>query len=211
MIIATTTRAFDFFESGRTNHVRLTYLVLDETAQMFDVDYAPQLRSIIGKRRPDRKPLVFTAALPKDMVNIFRDNIMGDYAEVHIQAADLTVSTDITQIVQVIDSDIDKIHCVVAHLQVLSDSGRYALPRILVFAETQRKADEINSALLQVGINAVSLHEGKNQVERNRASNDFRYGHAPVMVPTDGAARLFCKCYMLDTRVLSFICVCAQF
>ena len=43
-----------------TNLRRVTYLVMDEAAMMFDMGFEPQITRIVQNTRPDRQPMLFS-------------------------------------------------------------------------------------------------------------------------------------------------------
>lgn len=189
IVIATPGRLIDFLESGKTNLRRVTYLVLDEADRMLDMGFEPQLRSIVGQIRPDRQTLMFTATWPKEVISISREFLKEEPVQIQIGSTELTANKDITQHVEVCE-DYDKKRLLFMELDKLraSGDGRY-FPKVLIFTETKRKADEICSDLVYDRFSAVAVHGDKSQHERDRALADFRTGASPVMVATDVAAR----------------------
>lgn len=202
IVIATPGRLIDFLESNKTNLRRVTYLVLDEADRMLDMGFEPQLRSIVGQIRPDRQTLMFTATWPKEVVSISREFLKENPVQIQIGSTELTVNKDITQVVEVVE-DYEKKSILAEKLDELSDRGRREFPRVLIFVETKRKADEITSALKYDRMDAVAVHGDKSQMERDRALADFKSGRAPILVATDVAARGLGKlrCLFLSARV----------
>jgi len=62
-------------------------------------------------------------------------------------------------------------------------------PPVCVFTQRQREVDEIHEYLLLKGVEAVSLHGGKSQEERNEAISLFKDGKKDVLIATDVAAK----------------------
>jgi len=59
----------------------------------------------------------------------------------------------------------------------------------LIFVETRRDANTVESQLIKEGVNAISIHGDRSQREREHALSMFRSGKCPVLVATDVAAR----------------------
>lgn len=188
IVIATPGRLIDFLESGKTNLYRVTYLVLDEADRMLDMGFEPQLRKIVGQIRPDRQTLMFTATWPKEVVSIAQEFLREEPVQVQIGSTELTANRNITQVVEICE-EYEKKRKLADKLDELTERGRRPLPRVLIFVETKRKADEITSALMYDRMNAVAVHGDKSQGERDRALEGFRSGRVPIMVATDVAAR----------------------
>ncbi|VEL32252.1 unnamed protein product [Protopolystoma xenopodis] len=61
--------------------------------------------------------------------------------------------------------------------------------QVIIFAERKQDVDAIHEYLLLKGIQAVSIHGGKDQEERTAAVNDFRAMRKDVLVATDVASK----------------------
>eukprot|EP00178_Gracilaria_changii_P004040 TRINITY_DN161_c0_g1_i1.p1 TRINITY_DN161_c0_g1~~TRINITY_DN161_c0_g1_i1.p1 ORF type:complete len:575 (+),score=107.19 TRINITY_DN161_c0_g1_i1:2773-4497(+) len=189
IVIATPGRLIDFLESGKTNLRRVTYLVLDEADRMLDMGFEPQLRAIVGQIRPDRQTLMFTATWPKEVVTISREFLKEEPVQIQIGSTELTANKDITQFVEICD-DYDKKRLLFTKLEeIRSRANTPEFPRVLIFTETKRKADEICSDLQYERFSSTAVHGDKSQSERDRALADFKSGRSPIMVATDVAAR----------------------
>ena len=64
-------------------------------------------------------------------------------------------------------------------------------PPVLIFTFLKDDVDIITEYLLIKGVNAVSLHADKDQVERTKALKDFLAGSVDVLVATDIASKVF--------------------
>merc|ERR1712146_661897 len=62
-------------------------------------------------------------------------------------------------------------------------------PPVLIFCENKADVDDIHEYLLLKGVEAVSIHGGKDQVERNEAIQLYKEGKKDVLVATDVAAK----------------------
>jgi ATP-dependent RNA helicase RhlE len=60
---------------------------------------------------------------------------------------------------------------------------------VLIFTRTKRRANSVAEVLTDQGIRAEAIHGNKSQGQRTRAMDNFKSGHARVLVATDIAAR----------------------
>merc|ERR1719296_501895 len=62
-------------------------------------------------------------------------------------------------------------------------------PPVVIFCEKKGDVDDIHEYLLLKGVEAVSIHGGKDQEERNEAIALYKAGEKDVLVATDVAAK----------------------
>eukprot|EP00595_Chromulina_sp_UTEXLB2642_P000929 CAMPEP_0196761856 /NCGR_PEP_ID=MMETSP1095-20130614/1166_1 /TAXON_ID=96789 ORGANISM="Chromulina nebulosa, Strain UTEXLB2642" /NCGR_SAMPLE_ID=MMETSP1095 /ASSEMBLY_ACC=CAM_ASM_000446 /LENGTH=245 /DNA_ID=CAMNT_0042111895 /DNA_START=934 /DNA_END=1671 /DNA_ORIENTATION=+ len=62
-------------------------------------------------------------------------------------------------------------------------------PPVIIFSERKNDVDEIHEYLLVKGVEAVSVHGGKSQEERNESIRLYKNGLKDVLVATDIAAK----------------------
>jgi superfamily II DNA/RNA helicase len=67
---------------------------------------------------------------------------------------------------------------------LIGESGRS-----IVFTRTRHGADRLAKQLNKLGVNAVAMHGGRSQNQRNRALRAFATGGAQALIATDVAAR----------------------
>ena len=68
---------------------------------MLDMGFEPQIRKIIGQIRKDRQTLMFSATWPKEIQKLAND-FMNDPTQIFIGNQELTINSNITQIVEVV-------------------------------------------------------------------------------------------------------------
>ncbi|KAK6941089.1 Helicase, C-terminal [Dillenia turbinata] len=161
---------------------RATYLVLDEADRMFDLGFEPQIRSIVGQIRPDRQTLLFSATMPRKVEKLARE-ILSDPVRVTVGEVGMA-NEDITQVVEVIPSDNEKLLWLLEKLPGMIDDGD-----VLVFASKKATVDEIEKQLAQKGFKVVALHGDKDQASRMETLQKFKSGTYQVLIATDVAAR----------------------
>ncbi|XP_052185754.1 DEAD-box ATP-dependent RNA helicase 24 isoform X1 [Diospyros lotus] len=182
IVVATPGRLIDMLKMKALKMFRTTYLVLDEADRMFDLGFEPQIRSIVGQIRPDRQTLLFSATMPRKVEKLARE-ILTDPVRVTVGEVGMA-NEDITQVVQVIPSDVEKMHWLLERLPGLIDDGD-----VLVFASKKATVDEIESQLAQRGFKVAALHGDKDQASRMETLQKFKSGIYHVLIATDVAAR----------------------
>jgi len=96
------------------------------------------------------------------------------------------VAPEITQIVEVREEK-DKFHRLLELLGELYDQDEDA--RTLIFVDRQEKADDLLKDLMRKGYPCMSIHGGKDQIDRDSTIDDFKAGVIPIMIATSVAAR----------------------
>ncbi|KAF3939480.1 hypothetical protein ABW19_dt0205799 [Dactylella cylindrospora] len=186
-IVCTPGRMIDLLaaNSGRvTNLKRVTYIVLDEADRMFDMGFEPQVMRIIGNVRPDRQTVLFSATFPRQMEALAR-KVLVKPVEIVVGARSV-VAPEVTQIVEV-RTESTKFFRLLEILGELYDKEEDA--RSLVFVDRQESADSLLSDLMKRGYATMSLHGGKDQIDRDSTIADFKAGVSQVLVATSVAAR----------------------
>lgn len=184
IVIATPGRLIDILEMGKTNLRRCTYLVLDEADRMLDMGFEPQIRKIIEQIRPDRQCLMWSATWPKEVCRLAED-FLTNYVHINIGATSLHANHNILQIVDVCEEHQKEQKLA----RLLEEIGCEPQNKILVFAETKRKADDLTRLMRREGYPAMCIHGDKQQKERDWVLNEFKRGSTSILVATDVAAR----------------------
>ncbi|KAL1740946.1 P-loop containing nucleoside triphosphate hydrolase protein [Schizophyllum fasciatum] len=177
IIVCTPGRMIDLLtaNSGRvTNLKRVTYVVLDEADRMFDMGFEPQVMKIINNIRPDRQTVLFSATFPKQMDSLAR-KILKKPLEITIE-----------QIVEVREEDTKFMRLLEILGQMYNEDPDC---RTLIFVERHEAADNLLRELMRKGYLCMSLHGGREQVDRDATIADFKAGVVPIVIATSVAAR----------------------
>lgn len=187
IVVATTGRFIDLLAANQgrvVNLKRTTYIVLDEADRMFDMGFEPQVMKIFANVRPDRQTVLFSATMPR-IIDALVKKVLKNPVEITVGGKSV-VAPEITQIVEIRDEK-DKF---LRLLELLGDLYKDDDDvRALIFVERQEKADDLLRELLRKGYGCMSIHGGKDQVDRDSTISDFKSGVCPVMVATSVAAR----------------------
>lgn len=186
-IVCTPGRMIDLLtaNNGRvTNLRRVTYVVLDEADRMFDLGFEPQMSKILNGIRPDRQTVLFSATFRASMEALAHKTLRKP-VQINVGGRSV-VAAEITQVVEVREEDTKFNRLLELLGEIHGDDGD---ERSLVFVERQETADAVLKELLRRGYPSVSIHGGREQIDRDQAISDFKAGIFPVMVATSVAAR----------------------
>ncbi|KAB8238821.1 DEAD/DEAH box RNA helicase [Aspergillus alliaceus] len=189
IIVCTPGRMIDLLaaNAGRvTNLRRVTYVVLDEADRMFDMGFEPQVMKILANVRPDKQTVLFSATFPRNMEALARKTLTKP-VEIVVGGRSV-VAPEITQIVEVRNDD-KKFVRLLELLGNLYSSDENEDARTLIFVERQEGADTLLRELMRKGYPCMSIHGGKDQIDRDSTIEDFKAGIFPVLIATSVAAR----------------------
>ncbi|OTA64530.1 P-loop containing nucleoside triphosphate hydrolase protein [Hypoxylon sp. EC38] len=187
IVVCTPGRMIDLLAANQgrvTNLKRVTYVVLDEADRMFDMGFEPQVMKIFANMRPDRQTILFSATMPRIM-DALAKKVLNSPVEITVGGRSV-VAPEITQVVEIREEN-TKFVRLLELLGELYDKDEDA--RTLVFVERQEKADDLLKELLRKGYPCMSIHGGKDQIDRDSTIEDFKHGVVPILIATSVAAR----------------------
>lgn len=180
IVVGTPGRLRDHLERRALKVSSLKAAVLDEADEMLDMGFREDLEFILETTPPERRTLLFSATLPKAIVNL-ASHYQRDALRI-ATAGETRGHADIEY--RAIRIAQHKIERAVINLLRFLDS-----PSALVFCNTRHAVRHMEAMLLERGFAAVSLSGELSQSERNHALQALRDGRARVCVATDVAAR----------------------
>ncbi|PKY07511.1 P-loop containing nucleoside triphosphate hydrolase protein [Aspergillus campestris IBT 28561] len=189
IVVCTPGRMIDLLaaNTGRvTNLRRVTYMVLDEADRMFDMGFEPQVMKILANVRPDRQTVLFSATFPRNMEALARKTLTKP-VEIVVGGRSV-VAPEITQIVEVRNDD-QKFVRLLELLGNLYSTDENEDARTLIFVDRQEAADTLLKELMRKGYPCMSIHGGKDQIDRDSTIEDYKAGIFPVLIATSVAAR----------------------
>ena len=185
IVVATPGRLIDLLctNAGRVIPLtRVTFLVLDEADRMFDMGFEPQIMRIINNTRPDRQTVLFSATFPPQVERLARSVLKKEPVEI-VVGGRAQASADIKQYVE-IREEADKFPRLLQLLGLWYEKGN-----VLIFVDTQDRCDSLFMELMKSGYPCLSLHGGKDQVDRDYTIQDFKHKRRTLMVATSVAGR----------------------
>ncbi|PKS06541.1 hypothetical protein jhhlp_007289 [Lomentospora prolificans] len=187
IVVCTPGRMIDLLAANQgrvTNLRRVTYVVLDEADRMFDMGFEPQVMKIFANMRPDKQTILFSATMPR-IIDALTKKVLKNPVEITVGGRSV-VAPEITQLVEVREEK-SKFLRLLELLGELYDTDEDA--RTLIFVDRQEKADDLLKELMVKGYPCMSIHGGKDQVDRDSTISDFKKGIVPILIATSIAAR----------------------
>ena len=187
IIVCTPGRMIDLLaaNSGRvTNLRRVTFVVLDEADRILDLGFKPQITKILTNIRPDKQIVAFSATAPRQADTLTRE-ILSNPIQI-VVGGKAVIPQTIKQLVEV-RAEGAKFIRLLELLGNLYENDTEELS--LIFVEKQESADELLKKLMQKGYPCMSIHGGKDQIDRDSTIDDFKAGIVPILIATSVAAR----------------------
>ena len=178
-IVATPGRLNDLLKRKQLNLDICKYMVLDEGDRMLDMGFDEEVHSIINNFKRQRQTVLFSATMPQKFQDFAKATLLRPLL-INVGRAG-AANLDVIQEVEYVKKE-SKVVYLLECLQKTS-------PPVVIFCERKGDVDEIHEYLLVKGVEAVSIHGGKDQEERNEAIRLFKEGKKDVLVATDIAAK----------------------
>jgi len=178
-IVATPGRLNDLLNEGLIKFDLCKYLTLDEGDRMLDLGFDEEVSSIISKFHKQRQTVLFSATMPQKFQD-FAKNTLVKPLLVNVGRAG-AANLDVIQEVEYVKRE--------AKIVYLLECLQKTAPPVVIFCERKSDVDEIHEYLLVKGVDAASIHGGKDQSERNESIQLYKEGKKDVLVATDIAAK----------------------
>lgn len=179
IIIATPGRLNDHLNNNRINMNICKYFVLDEGDRMLDLGFDEEVHAIINKFKRQRQTVLFSATMPQKFQDFAKKTLVQPLI-VNVGRAG-AANLDVIQEVEYVKKE--------AKIVYLLECLQKTAPPVVIFCERKQDVDEIHEYLLIKGVEAVSIHGGKGQEERNEAIKLYKDNKKDVLVATDIAAK----------------------
>ncbi len=180
IVVGTPGRLRDHLERGALRLSSLKAVVLDEADEMLDLGFREDLEFILGATPDERRTLLFSATLPKDIISLAR-RFQRDAHRIEVSGGDQGHAD--------IEYRAMRVSPRAMELAVINVLRFVEAPTALVFCNTREAVRHLLAMLLERGFSAVALSGELSQNERNHALQALRDGRARVCVATDVAAR----------------------
>lgn len=180
ILVATPGRLLDLIHQGFISLKDVEYSVLDEADHMLDMGFIHDIRKVVALLPQKRQSLFFSATMPPEIVELSH-KILGNPEKVSVKPEQPTAEL-VEQAVYFVAKK-DKPKLLVHLLETKS------VDSTLIFSRTKHGADKIVKLLKAQQIEALAIHGNKSQGARQKALENFKNGHTPVLVATDIAAR----------------------
>ncbi|GJN06681.1 hypothetical protein PR202_ga24437 [Eleusine coracana subsp. coracana] len=179
IVVATPGRLKDLLAKKKMNLDNCRYLTMDEADRLVDLGFEDDIREVFDRFKAQRQTLLFSATMP-DKIKNFAKSALVKPVIVNVGRAGAT-NLDVIQEVEYVKDD--------ARIIYLLECLQKTPPPVLVFCENKADVDYLHEYLLLKGVEAVAIHGGKDQEERERAIESFKTGVKDVLVATDVASK----------------------
>eukprot|EP00946_MAST-07B_sp_MAST-7B-sp1_P005222 g5222.t1 len=177
IVVCTPGRMIDLLcmNAGRLISMRrVSFLVLDEADRMFDMGFEPQISMIMDSTRPDRQTVLFSATFPRKVEALAR-KVLRAPIEIVVGGRSVAAAT--------IEHHVEVIAPEMRFRRLLQLMGEYyEKGGILIFVDSQKRCDHIFHELTKMCYPCLSLHSGKDQIDRRHSIDDFKKKVRTVMV-----------------------------
>ncbi|KAJ1679837.1 mRNA splicing protein prp28, partial [Spiromyces aspiralis] len=184
IIIATPGRLRDCLDRRILVLNQCSCVVMDEADRMIDMGFEADMNFILDalpdRETHKRQTTMFSATMPP-LVERMAKKYLIQPAVITIGTAGKAVDT-VVQRVEFINSDDKK------RQRTLELLEQYASP-IIIFVNQKKNVDMLTGFVNSSGYNAVALHGGKSQEQREHALDKLKKGEADILIATDVAGR----------------------
>ena len=181
IIVGTPGRVMDHMRRHTIRLAQLKMIVLDEADEMLNMGFREDIETILEDIPGDHQTGLFSATMPKPILDITKKYQKEDAVIVKVAAKELTVPNINQYYYEVKLKNKDE---VTARLL-----DYYNPKRSLIFCNTKKKVDELAEALKGRGYFAEGFHGDMSQAQRDKIMNGFRKGFVDILIATDVAAR----------------------
>ncbi|XP_071733443.1 DEAD-box ATP-dependent RNA helicase 35 [Rutidosis leptorrhynchoides] len=179
IVVATPGRLKDLLAKKKMNLDVCRYLTLDEADRLVDLGFEDDIREVFDHFKAQRQTLLFSATMPAKIQNFARSALVKPVT-VNVGRAG-AANLDVIQEVEYVKQEVKLVYL----LECLQKTP----PPVLVFCENKSDVDEIHEYLLLKGVEAVAIHGGKDQEDRESAISSFKACKKDVLVATDVASK----------------------
>ena len=186
IVIGTPGRLLEHIERRYLNLSMIQYLVMDESDRMLDMGFEDQMKSIVFNSqmtdKTKRNNLMFSATIPQNVLSISNKFMNESYLITSSNKNDIgNANSNVTQIIEYVEDNdkILKLHEIFQQIQ----------GNAILFMETKKSVDSLESFLEKRNYNVVAIHGDKPQTLRQEAIKLFSSGEVPILIATDVASR----------------------
>src|SRR5689334_1762243 len=182
VLIGTPGRLIDYYKQHIFDMRQAQVLVLDEADRMFDLGFIADIRYLL-RRLPHpekRQSMLFSATLSHRVLELAYEH-MNNPELVRIEPDKMTVD-QVRQLMYYPAME-EKLPLLIGLLR------QYEARRTLIFVNTKREAERLESTLKANGFHAKALSGDVPQNKRLKFLRDFHNGDLAVLIATDVASR----------------------
>ena len=180
ILVATPGRLLDLQTKNALRLSGIRLLVLDEADRMLDMGFSRELGEILAMLPKRRQTMLFSATF-SDPIRALAATLLHYPMEIDASPRNTTVSAIRQSLIPCDKQRKLELFC------YLLRTRRW--PRLLVFAKTRKRVDEVLTSLRYSNVSSDAIHGEIPQHARLAALRRFNAGETQVLVATDVAAR----------------------
>ena len=178
-VIGTPGRITDLVKQKVLDLSGFSTVVLDEADRMLDMGFRDDMTFILGKCAAKRQTLFFSATLSPEIKKM-TEMYLKDPLFVSVVTGNTSKNIDQDVVRAGRDNKLDILH------DILIKEGA---DKVLIFRETKRSVDQLESELRARGFKVAGIHGDKRNRERMRMLESFKKNETKILIATDVAAR----------------------
>ncbi|CAE6423999.1 unnamed protein product [Rhizoctonia solani] len=179
IVVTTPLRLVDSLQKSMINLDNIRCLVLDEADRLLEGEFFSQTEEIVHScTHPNIQKAVFSATLPAGAEAI-ANSYLDSPIRIVVDSATLSVKQKLT----FVGTESGKLLTLRQQL-----AGGFQ-PPVLIFVQSQERAQELSEELLYDGRNVDVLHSGRTKKQRTDAAERFQRGECHILVATEVMAR----------------------
>ncbi|KAJ3333932.1 ATP-dependent RNA helicase ddx54 [Blyttiomyces sp. JEL0837] len=182
IIIATPGRLMHLIIEAHLDLKTVEYVVFDEADRLFEMGFSEQLKEILFKLPESRQTLLFSATLPKLLVDFAKAGL-SDPALIRLDV-DTKISPDLEMMFLSLKME-DKDAALIYLLNTVIPQEQ----QTIVFGATKHVVEYLHEMLTAASIKSTYIYGSLDQVARQMHINQFRAGTVKILIVTDVAAR----------------------
>ena len=181
ILIATPGRMFDLISQQHIDISGVSVLVLDEADHMLDLGFIDDIEAVKRKLKHHHQTLFFSATINPKIKKLAYSQIRSSALRIQVSPEKM-VSKNVTHSVVKVEMD-QKRHLLVNFIQANPEV------KCMIFVRTQVRAERVMAHLAKNAIEAISIHGGMEQEEREKNLSVFRKKDFGWLIATDVTAR----------------------
>jgi len=179
LVVGTPGRINDHLDRGTLKLQKTNFLVLDETDRMLDMGFSVQLDRIFKYLPGKRQTLMFSATLPKDILQMAK-SYMNNPERIAVGSTINPADNIQQEVIHITDSEKND-----ELLKQLDER----MGSIIIFVKTKFGTERMAKRLKTQGHQAEAINGDMKQSRRERVIQNFRDMKFKILVATDVVAR----------------------
>ena len=183
IIIATPGRLMHHLREISTFKLKaVKYLVFDEADRLFEMGFAEQLNEIVRECPEERQTLLFSATMPKQLIQFSRAGLRDP------QLVRLETDAKMSDELRIANFTLRSNEKMAALVYLV----RRIIPKdqmTIVFTATRHHSEFVHALFQRIGVTSTLVYGSMDQDARSTNLKAFRQGHVSFLIVTDLAAR----------------------